>query len=343
MSGERISSVELRASESGLRHVVVRTDTGRSGVGELAPTRDLGFDGLSADSLTALLAGFDPVDVTAFIESANRSADQSIANPVTVAATAVAMLDLNAGRLGIPLSSLFAGPVRETIPVCAADWAPGVLDLGEATDAAQRTVAAGFTALRVDVAHIENPTARAALVATVRDAVPAETRLAVRGGGEAGTREAMVLIDELRPLDVLWFEQPTMVPTAASLRRLADRSLTALAAGRGCRPEHLDTLAAAGLVDHLVLEPNVVGGPHAARRLAALAEIHHTHMILAGSGGPVSLAVAVQLAAVIPNLTTLEVVPGQLVVTDGTVSVDQSAGLPHPGGLLEPDSALGGV
>jgi L-alanine-DL-glutamate epimerase-like enolase superfamily enzyme len=85
-------------------------------------------------------------------------------------------------------------------------------------------------------------------------------------------------------------------------------------------------------VDYLVLEVGRVGGLVEARRIAALAEVYHTAVVPIGSGGSVSLSAALQLAAVVPNLSLVEVRPGLAAVDGGMVSLDGRPGFaaaPH--------------
>ena len=330
MTAGRIKSVQLRAVVDDGRPVqliVLRTDSGEHGAGELAgaPGRPLAEPSIPA--LTWLLAGRDPYDQAEIVARAAASGEPTINDPVLIAAVTAALADLAARDLGVPLCRLLGGQVRDHIPVCAVNWAGDASSPAEFAEAARRVVAAGFATIRLDLsAGPRNAWADAGVMRAVREAVPEQVRLVARAGAGWSASEALRLLRAAHELDVLWFEPPA-ASTAAELRRLAERAPVALTAGRGLRPEAVDVLAGAGLVDHLVLDPGSVGGLHRARELAALAEIHHTDVVAVASGGSRWLAVALQLAAAIPNLAAVEARPGQLTVTDGVVPVELTPGL----------------
>jgi galactonate dehydratase len=348
MRAGRIESVQLRTViEDGqpVRLVVLRTDTGELGTGELGPG-ELGPGELgpgevggapgwppaepAAAALTELLAGCDPFDQGAIVARATAGTSTAMSDPVMIAAVTAALADLAGRDLGVPLCRLLGGQVRDDIPVCAVGWAADATGPAEFAEAARRVAAAGFATVRLDLhAGPAGSSAGAEVVRAIREALPEQVRLVVRAGTGWPASDTLQLLRAASGLDVLWFEVPADF-TAAALRRLAERAPVALAAGRGLRPEAVDALAGAGLVDHLVLEPAAIGGLRRARELAALAEIHHTDVVAAGSGGSRSLAVALQLAAVLPNLAAVEARPGQLAITDGVVPVELAPGLNEP-------------
>ena len=105
-------------------------------------------------------------------------------------------------------------------------------------------------------------------------------------------------------------------------RYVSERVKLPLASGRGARPQVLRELVTGNLVDHLVLEVGRVGGLVEARRIAALAEVHHIGIVPIGSGSSVSLRAALQLAAVVTNLSVVEIRPGLAPIDRGMTSVD---------------------
>jgi L-alanine-DL-glutamate epimerase-like enolase superfamily enzyme len=328
MTAGRIESVEIReAVEEGeaVNLVVLRTDTGECGTGELAGAP--GWPPLepAIPALTRLLAGCDPFDQAEIVARATASREPMLADPVMLAAVTTALADLVGRDLGVPLCRLLGGQVRDYIPVCAVDWAGHASSPGEFAQAARQIAAAGFTTIRLDLdIDPARPWAAAEIAGAVREAVP-DVRLVTRTGAAWPAVQILHLLRAAPGLDILWLE--ASAATTAELRRLAERAPVALAAGRGLRPEAVDALAGAGLVDHLVLDPGTAGGLRRARELAALAEIHHTDVVAAGSGSSRSLAVAMQLAAAIPNLAVVEARSRQVAIRDGVVPVDLEPGL----------------
>jgi galactonate dehydratase len=136
--------------------------------------------------------------------------------------------------------------------------------------------------------------------------------------------DAAAFASAISPSQPLWIEDLVSPWPRDPLERLAGRLNQPLAAGRGVRPELLPDLARTMLIDHLILEVNRVGGPLESRRLAALAEMQHTGVVTSGAGGAVSLRDALQLAAVLPNLTAVEVPRGLAKIEDGMITTARS-------------------
>lgn len=330
MTAVRIQSVEVReVVESGdpVQLVVLHTDTGEHGMGELAAAPGWPLVEPSIPALTRLLAGCNPFDQAEIVARASASRERTVNDPAVIAAVTAALADLAGRHLGVPLCRLLGGQVRDYIPVCAVDWARDASNPAEFAEAARQMVAAGFATVRLDLdTDPGKPWIAAEVAGAVRAAVSEQVRLVIRAGADWSASQTLQLLRAAPELDVLWLEAPA-ASTPAALRRLAEQAPVALAAGRELRPEAVDALASAGTVDHLVLDPGTVGGLRRARELAAVAEIYHTDVVAVGSGGSRSLAVALQLAAAIPNLAAVEARPGQVAVTDGVVPVDRAPGL----------------
>jgi galactonate dehydratase len=340
----RISGVELTTHLEDHRQthlLVLRSDSGLSGVGELA-TSDGGADAeRSASVLADLLIGRDPFEVEALLTEATIGADGTMTDVALISAATSAMLDLAGQSLGTPVHQLLGGRVRDDVRACAVDWTEGATTPAELVGAARRTVASGFTVLRVEpfAGSSSGPETRVAsatdLIRAVRDAVPDEVDLIVQADSGLTPSEEMEFADALGPLEPMWLEVSVSESQRDSLQRLAESVTLPLAAGRGASAPVLKALAAGNLVDYLVLEVGRVGGLVEARRIAALAEVYHTAVIPIGSGGSLSLGVALELAAVVPNLALVELRPGFAAVPSGMVSVDGRPRFSIPPGTLE--------
>jgi galactonate dehydratase len=325
----RISGVELTTHSEDHRQahlLVLRSDSGLSGIGELA-TSDGGADTKrSASALADLLIGRDPFEVEALLTEATIGTDGTMTDVALISAATSAMLDLAGQSLGTPVHQLLGGRVRDHVRACAVDWAEGVTTPAELVGAARRTVASGFTVLRVEpfTGSSSGPDTTVAsatdLVRAVRDAVPDEVDLIVEADPGLSTSQEVEFADALAPLEPMWLE--VSESRRDSLERLAEHLTLPLAAGRGASAPVLRALATGNFVDYLVLEVGRVGGLVEARRIAALAEVYHLAVVPIGSGGSLSLGVALELAAVVPNLSLVEVRPGLAAVESGMVSVD---------------------
>jgi galactonate dehydratase len=339
----KISEVELTTFDEHpeAQLLVLRSDSDLSGVGELAASAGRVGTEASSAVLADLLVGRDPFDVEALLADAKSPADGTIADVELVSAATSAMLDLAARSLETPIHQLLGGGVHDQVRACAVGWADGAGGPRELAAAARRTVAAGFTALRVDpfAGSSTRPDVSTAmeLVRAVREAVPDDVDLVVAADHRLSISTALELAEALRPLEPMWLEAAVPASPIDPLRRVSETVALPLAAGRGVRAEILRDLVTGNLVDHLVLEVGRVGGLVEARRIAALAEVYHIGVVPIGSGGPVSLGAALELAAVLPNLSMLEVRPGIVAVEGGMVSVGQRD-RPAPTGMVEVSS-----
>jgi galactonate dehydratase len=326
----KISAIELRTfaeQDQEGQLLVLRTDSVLFAAGEIAPSARSDQTERSIVILADLLVGRDPFDVELLLADA-KSVDGSIADIALVSAATAAMLDLAAQSLEVPIHQLLGGRVHDRVRACAVGWAEDATGRRELAAAARRTVAAGYTMLRVEpfASSLTQPAKDVVtaleLVEAVRAEVPEEVDLVVAADGALNVSAAMKFAQSLHSLEPIWLEDPVAVWPIEPLTHVSERATQPLAAGRGARPDILRKLSTANLVDHLVLEVGRVGGLIEARRIAALAEVSHIGVVPIGSGGSISLSAALQLAAVLPNLSAVEVRPGLAVVEAGTVSID---------------------
>jgi len=326
----RIASVEVtEVVEHGQRAnlLVVRSESGLHGVSEIA-TGSIEYAERSAGALVDLLVGRDAFAVEALLMETARAGIS--VDPTLVAAATAAMLDLAARSLDVPIHQLLGGRVRDEVRVCAVDWGEGVRADEDVVAAARRAVTVGHTALRVDPVvdagrsrDVETASRR---IGAIREAVPDEVDLVVVAPRDLDLAAAIEFAGAIDQLEPMWLEAPVPTVPLARLEHVAERVTVPLAAGRGLRPDVLRDMIRSNLVDHVVLEVDRVGGLLEARKIAALAEIYHVGVIPAASGGSISLNVALQLAAVVPNLSIAEVPMGSTDVQGGTIMVDRRPG-----------------
>jgi galactonate dehydratase len=325
----KISAVKLiRSTEQGRpgHLLVLRSDSGLSATGEIASLVDGDFTDRSAGRLRDMLVGRDPFDVEALLTEARNVTDGTVADMALVSAAAATMLDLAGHSLGVRMNQLLGGRMRDRVRACAIGWASGASGKRQLSATARRTVAAGYTMLRVEAFASSTTTpvpdvlAATEVVKAVRAAVPDEVDLVVAADPRLSVPAAIEFADAIRFVEPVWLEDPVGTSPVEPLRRVSEAVNVPLAGGRGARPDVLSNLATGNVVDHIIVEVGRVGGPSAARRLAALAEVHHIGVVPTGSGGSVSLASALQVAAVLPNVSTVEVPLGLAAVKDGMVA-----------------------
>jgi galactonate dehydratase len=333
----RISAAEVTAAVDHGRSVhlmVLRTDRELIGVGEIQGSGgNAGFSS-AAPAISALLVGLDPFDVEAMLIASRDLSDGGTIDGGLVSAAEVAMADITGQALGIPTHQLWGGRVRDQVRACAVGWADGSAGPDEIVASALETVGLGFTALRIEPRQPQPrresvSTKQAAdVVLAIRRAVPDEVDLVVDAGSGLAAEAAIEFAELLGVSEPLWLETLAPAPWQSS-----PWTNLPLAGGRGASAAAMRRLVTESRVDHLVVEIGRVGGLNDARGIAALAEVYHIGVVLGGDGGSVSVAAALQLAAVIPNLSMLELRPGLAAVSGGMVEVDLSPGLGPRGAL----------
>jgi muconate cycloisomerase len=216
------------------RSVLVRVATGESveGWGDVDPTP--GYSRLSVEDiqeavrrLGPALLGLDPFNVRAALTVMDGCIDgQSEAK----AAVEMALCDLKARALGVPLASLLGGRVKDRITLNA--WI-GTVPPAQAAAEAQDWLARGFASAKI---KLEGPDPQGlARVAAVREAVGDGLALRVDFNESLPLAEAVPFIRKLEPFRLTLVEQPVpreQIAALAEIRRgigiplMADESVT---------------------------------------------------------------------------------------------------------------------
>ncbi len=245
-----------------------------------------------------------------------------------LAAIDMALWDLNAQALGVPVSALLGGTVRASVPyyVHTAD-----------VKAAKAAVAKGIRAIKVGGTQqiVERAFA-------IREAVGPEIDMMVdlHGPPWLTTADAIAIGRALEPLHLLFLEEAIAPDDLAGWKRLRDKVALPLAGG-----ERLATLADMrpflenGLLDVVQPDTGRFGGLTQMKKLAAMAEACSVMVAPhSGSLGPVAEFAAVHLLSAIPNGLTLErldpdwpgretTIRGALNNEHGLIEVPQGPGL----------------
>jgi galactonate dehydratase len=224
-----------------------------------------------------------------------------------------ALWDALAKSLGVSLSTLLGGPVREQIPVYSNAWYFGAESSDEFAECARKTVQLGYRALKFDpfeVAEfsISDPALNRSIerVESVRAAVGGDVSLMVEGHGRFGVESALRVAQRLEPLSIRFFEEPTPPGDYAALSQVARASSVPIAAGeRAYDLRDCQRLIAAGVS---VLQPDVIhlGGISRMVAAAELCESASVSFAPHNASGPVATAATLQLASMAPALLMQE-------------------------------------
>ncbi len=342
----KITRVETFVVDAGWRpwqFVAVRTDEGLTGYGECSdPRNPYGIVGAVRD-FEPILLGQDPRAVEARYWDLYRVARQS---PGGIAAKAIAgielaLWDLKARALGVPVYELHGGPLRERQRVywshCGTSRAThaaliGVPPLRTWEDLArlgQEVVRRGFTALKTNIVFPGEPartyfpgfgggpgTTDQTLtpdllrhvvrqVETFRRAVGPDVGIALDLNFNFKPAAALALCRALEPLDPMWVELDLYDPGA--LRQVREGTRVPICSGenlfglRGYRP-YFEARAL-----DVVMVDVPWNGFAESRRIAALAESYELNVAPHNYYSHLATLIALHLCAVTPNVAILEV------------------------------------
>ncbi len=195
-----------------------------------------------------------------------------------ISAVDVALHDLKARLLGVPLASLL-GRFRETVPIYGSGGFTSYDDRRLAEQLAGWVERDGcrWVKMKVGGEPDRDPARVAAAKAAIGDAT-----LFVDANGAYGVRQALRLAEGFAAgQGVAWFEEPVSSDDLAGLRRVRDRAPACMdvAAGEyGDTPGYFRLMLEAGAVDVLQADATRCGGVTGFLQAAALAEAHHVDL-----------------------------------------------------------------
>ncbi|WP_432260933.1 muconate/chloromuconate family cycloisomerase [Cupriavidus sp. TMH.W2] len=255
--------------------VRLRCADGVEGLGEATTIGGLSYGDESPEGIKltidtylapALLAQ-DAANVHAAMARLNKVAR---GNRFAKSALETALLDAQGKRLGVPLSTLLGGAVRDTLPVL---WTLASGDTARDIDEAERLLAArrhdtfklkiGRRSVREDVAH----------VSAIKRALGERARVTVDVNQAWNEADAATGIAMLEAAGIDLIEQPTPREQRAALARLAARFVVPIMADEAvCGPEDAMELARIGGADVFALKIAKSGGIFGMLRTAAVGD-----------------------------------------------------------------------
>ena len=252
--------------------------------------------------LAGLLIGRDPGGATANWALLRGATSDGLA----ISALSIALDDLRARQLGVPLSDLYGGRIRSRVRAYASSggYVAGLDPIDAWRAEAEAVQAAGLTAMKLRIGR-ESPTLERPMLETF--AAEAHGLDLMADGNAAYTMGTALDVGRtLADAGYRWFEEPIPTDDYAGYRSLRDKLPIALAGGeslegRGPARAFID----AGAVDLIQPDPTICGGIGEALFIASLARLSaiacHPH----ACNGAVALAATLQLLAVLPDPTRL--------------------------------------
>lgn len=288
------------------KNVLVRISDGvLTGIGEAAPSRYYGEDAgsvLRALEEAPALLGDDPFEPEA---SMDRLASRIPGDPAARAAVDLALHDLAAQRLDVPLCRWLGLDPGKT-PVTS--FTIGIDD----PEAIRRKVheAAGYPALKVKLGSERD----LEIMRAIRSETDARIRIDANAGWTAD--QAVEMVKRLSEFDVELVEQPLPPGSPAAWRRVREAASMPIIADESVLTSR-DVPAMAGLVDGVNVKLMKCGGIREALRLIHTARAHDMAVMI---GCMIETSVAITAAAHLSPLADFADLDGNLLISNDPFS-----------------------
>lgn len=317
--------------------VVVETDEGLRGVGEAGITWQEPAVAGYVQTLAQQLIGEDPFRTEHLWQVMFRSGffPANRIGAAAISAVDIALWDIKAQALGVPLYQLLGGKVRERVacyPHVKADT-PEALQ-----ETAQKAVAEGWKFIRLELRPeadeqvLESTSAVRRCVedfGAVRKAVGEEIEITVDVHTRLDPPEAIHLCRQLEPFRPYFVEDPLRMENFESFRKLARHVHVPLAAGEQYATKwEFRQQIEEDLIDYARIDLCIVGGITEALKVAGWCETHYIKLAPHNPLGPVSTAACLHLdlATSYFGVQELPRLPGKVLADLFPVQVPYEAG-----------------
>jgi len=300
----KITKLETFVLKNSWVFVKLSTNVGIVGWGEMLKDRSLTC-AAGAQQVEPYLLGKDPRKVVHHWQAIYRHAFYR-GGPVLTAVLSgidMALWDIKAKALGMPIYELLGGPTRDKIRVYGGT--------GDAERGVVNAIKVGPHAdNRGPYRYVESPgyvRQAAENFKDLRERLGPDVDIGIDFHGVPSPSTAMLLIKAMEPYQPFFFEEPIPCQNVDAMAELARKTHIPIATGErvftkwGFR-EILEKKAAS------ILQPDVcyAGGITELRLIAGMAEAHYVPLAPHNPQGPCSLAASCQIAACIPNFLIQE-------------------------------------
>ena len=315
----KITSIDTVTVGAGWKNwllLKVHTDSAIHGIGEGTLNGFIRTTEAAVRELEHLVIGQDPRQVNRLSRHLmdSVSLDGGHIHRTAVAAIEVACWDILGKSLGVPIHQLLGGRVRDSVAAYANGWYRTERTPEHFVAAAEKVVAMGFHALKLDPfgtaqGFIDEAELQLAydILHALRQRFGPSLRILIDVHARFTEADSLRAARKLAPLDLYWWEEPTTREREQPANAVALQCPIRVATG-----EMYDTigqfytLAAGGGVNIFQPEPMSLGGITNTLAVAHLAQAHGSWIAPHQSGGPVATAVCLQLAACVPNFLIQE-------------------------------------
>jgi galactonate dehydratase len=301
--------------------VEVQTDEGITGWGEITGTRPVANRTVCSAlrHLSDFLEGDDPRLIEkiwnkifrAYTYMGSRGATTNVISGIDIA-----LWDIRGKVLGLPISELFGGPVRDGIPVyCHPRDGSSVKDAAQHAKAIKET---GQKSLKTDPWHphhedetngymsgklsAEAESHGVELIAAVREAVGPDFEILIDNHGRFDVPTAIRLANALEPYDIFWFEEPVPVESHHALKQVKENTNIPICIGERVhtRWEFIPYLENEE-TDYIMPDVTWTGGISEIKKIATLAEAYYIPISPHDASGPINVLAGAHVMASVPN------------------------------------------
>jgi L-alanine-DL-glutamate epimerase-like enolase superfamily enzyme len=229
--------------------------------------------------LAPLVVGGDALDVGGAFHTAVtavRNAGRVGAVGYAISAVDVALWDLKARLLGLPLHRLL-GAVHDEVAVYGSGGFT-TYDPGRLREQLQGWAARQIPRVKIKIAESwgTRPRRDLARIAQTRSELGPDVELYVDANGGYGRKQAVRIMAAAAECDVRWLEEPVSSDDLAGLRAVRDAVAPDVAAGEyGYDLTYFRRMCEAGAIDCLQADATRCGGITEWLRIAAVAAAHH--------------------------------------------------------------------
>ena len=309
--------------------VKLTTDGNVSGVGEAysVPFEPHLVARMIEDVFARYLHGADPHDIETLwrrVYSAGYTGHPDLTMMGVLSALEMACWDIIGKEAGQPVYKLLGGRVHERLRTYTyiyarpADPVDVYRDPDLSAERAAEYVQQGFTAIKFDPVmrytafdgrqlSLEALDLAERFVRRVREAVGSSADLLIGTHGQMTAAGALRLARRIEPWDPLWLEEPVPPDAPQEMAKVARATRIPIATGERLATKYdFAPLLAAGSAAILQMNVGRVGGLLEAKKIAAMAEVHHVQIAPHLYCGPVVGAASIQLGACSPNFLIQE-------------------------------------
>lgn len=305
--------------------VQVETDGELTGWGEITGTSPWANRAVCAilEQVGDLIRGDDPRRIEAiwnkvfraFTYMGTRGATSNV-----VSAIDIALWDIRAKQLGVPIYELFGGPVRDSIALYTH---PGGGKDPEAVAAhCKAIVETGHTALKTDPfpfqadedngylsgqISAEGEEQGVAVIAAVRETVGPDVEILIDAHGRWDVATATRLANRLVPYKIGWFEEPVAVESYNALRHVREHIGVPICVGERLHTRYEFVPILEGeLADYIMPDVTWCGGISEIKKIATMAEAYYVPISPHDASGPINVLAGAHVMMTVPNFYKLE-------------------------------------